>query len=100
MMYPLEKPGIFFFRISFEICLYVLSKYKLYRTADEKRTGSGTSAGEQYKKSGRNIEAESEPGKEPDGQRVRKNNIESLNGWLYRQIRTCIWKQGGQLGIK
>ena len=22
-----------------------------------------------------------------------KNNIESLNGWLYRRIRTCIWKQ-------
>ena len=22
-----------------------------------------------------------------------KNNIESLNGWLYRRIRMCIWKQ-------
>ena len=22
-----------------------------------------------------------------------KNNIENLNGWLYRRIRTCIWKQ-------
>ena len=22
-----------------------------------------------------------------------KKNIESLNGWLYRRIRMCIWKQ-------
>ena len=22
-----------------------------------------------------------------------KSNIESLNGWLYRRIRMCIWKQ-------
>ena len=22
-----------------------------------------------------------------------KNNVESLNGWLYRRIRMCIWKQ-------
>ena len=22
-----------------------------------------------------------------------KNNIESMNGWLYRRIRMCIWKQ-------
>ena len=22
-----------------------------------------------------------------------KNNMESLNGWLYRRIRMCIWKQ-------
>ena len=22
-----------------------------------------------------------------------KNNIERLNGWLYRRIRMCIWKQ-------
>ena len=22
-----------------------------------------------------------------------KNNIEALNGWLYRRIRMCIWKQ-------
>ena len=22
-----------------------------------------------------------------------KNNIENLNGWLYRRIRMCIWKQ-------
>ena len=25
-----------------------------------------------------------------------KNNIESLNGWLYRRIRMCIWKQWKQ----
>ena len=24
---------------------------------------------------------------------VMKNNIENLNGWLYRRIRMCIWKQ-------
>ena len=25
-----------------------------------------------------------------------KNNIESLDGWLYRRIRMCIWKQWKQ----
>ena len=28
-----------------------------------------------------------------DGIADMKNNIESLNGWLYRRIRVCIWKQ-------
>ena len=27
------------------------------------------------------------------GRADMKNNIESLNGWLYRRIRMCIWKQ-------
>lgn len=42
-----------------------------YRTTGEKRTGGRATAGIQHEISGRNDEAESEPGKEPDSQRIR-----------------------------